>query len=782
MSQQVPFNNDGVPQGNVPQGNDMISAGVPTDASPGYAPQNVPAGSPDPYSGGGRWQPPQGPQTYARNKAPMIDPIESTKLTPQIMILLVLSGIKRHWKWSLPIGLIMGLLAAGVLYLVFPLQYESHVLLQIHSEQPTFIFAERAANKAAEFVNTQFAYMRSSPVIDSALENADVAKLHIVNKQKDKRDWLTNLIKTKSDGKSEVVAVSVSTDSEDASKIIVGAVVESYLTFIKNTALADNNKILLDIQGEKRRQLTVADNLQNNIRASAMAAARRGAAGDGIGLGQGESIIRDLAIARSQLVAKQAQRTAIAERAQKPAELPPEVLAQLNPAFRELNNEKELLIRRRELLAKSLSNPNDRMLQMIDRDINAIDDRIKKLYSGSEDGKQDAILRSLYINDLMTIWGLDQEIRGQDILVSELQKRYNEQLLNAAQRTDDTLRATFDQAQLARTNKVLDMIEDRILALTSESRAPDRVILLSPAINSRPNRIKQVATVGIGGMACLCAPLLLSVFIERMKPRLYHVSQVRRATPQVLIGEIMEPPVSWVHGASFRKRLARYRESVHDWCTHLLLSDPFRSCKTLSIASVAGDDGKTFLAVQIAVAMAQMKPGNVLLIDGDMRVGRLHLLFGNEETGIGLADVLAFRNGFGEAMVQNEREPNLHLLSAGQLDVTPYELLGDGRFRELLDMLEQNYSLILVVLPPVAHAAESLIMASSTDSTLLCVRQGETVLAAMEDVYRKLVNTGSSVDGIVVKDIPYYQMAGRDGGFADKLEQIRLSHLLQYAD
>jgi capsular exopolysaccharide synthesis family protein len=295
-------------------------------------------------------------------------------------------------------------------------------------------------------------------------------------------------------------------------------------------------------------------------------------------------------------------------------------------------------------------------------------------------------------------------------------------------------------------------------------------------------------TVGMGAAMLTFFPIFLSIAVERMKPRLYHVSQVRRAIPQVLIGEIMEPPVSWVHGATFRKRLARYRESVHNWCTHLLLSDPFRSCKTLSVASVAGDDGKTFLAVQIAVAMAQMKEGNVLLIDGDMRVGRLHLLFGNEETGSGLADVLSFRNRLGEAVVQNEKEPNLHLLSAGQLDVTPYELLGDGRFREMLDSLElspsnpSGYSLIIVVLPPVANAAESLIMASSTDSTLLCVRQGETVLAAMEDVYRKLVNTGSSVDGIVVKDIPYYQMAGRDGGFADKLEQIRLSHLLQYAE
>ena len=59
---------------------------------------------------------------------------------------------------------------------------------------------------------------------------------------------------------------------------------------------------------------------------------------------------------------------------------------------------------------------------------------------------------------------------------------------------------------------------------------------------------------------------------------------------------------------------------------------------------------------------------------------------------------------------------------------------------------------------------------------------GETVLAAMEDVFQKLTNTGGAVDGIVVKDIPYYQMAGKDGGFADKLEQVRLAHLLQYSE
>jgi capsular exopolysaccharide synthesis family protein len=321
------------------------------------------------------------------------------------------------------------------------------------------------------------------------------------------------------------------------------------------------------------------------------------------------------------------------------------------------------------------------------------------------------------------------------------------------------------------------------VTLQTEMNAPQQIQLRKKAsVPTSPSDEKRIPLALLGAAGCFCLPFFIGITIERLKPRLYHISQIRRSLPSVSLGEIMEPPVAWVHGTNFRKRLARYRESVNSWCTHLLLSDPFRSCRTIAVASVSSDDGKTFLAVQIAIAMSQMKSGPVLLIDGDMRVGHLHTLFGNDEPGIGLADVLAFRNGFGEAVVLNENEPNLHLLSGGNLDTSPYELLGDGRFRELLDILERNYSLILVVVPPISHAAESLMMAASCDSALLCVRQGETVIAAMEDVYRKMVGTGSRVDGIVVKDIPYYQMAGKDGGFADKLEQIRLSHLLQYSE
>ena len=785
MSQQVPPNSSGLPQDG---GGGVVVTGGHADASHGYVPQGA-----GPVQYGGGLPPSHYPQDYARNRASMIDPIESAKLTPQLLILLVFSGLRRHWKWSVPMGLLLGVLAGGAIFFAQPVQHFATAQIQIRPVRPQLIDPARPQGRYEDFVNTQLALLRSPNVINMAMEDPEVARLPIILRQTDARSWLSRTLSVSAVARSEIVNISIATDSEDASERIVNAVVDAYFNFIGDAARNANNNLIGSLRVEERRQRQTAQALQERIRNSTRLAtlqgAEAGSTGMNIGLAQGASLERDIALADARLTTMRAQRRGIVERMDRPGTIPISILMGMNPEIRTINDQRDILIQQRESRAQAIPNPGgDARIAQIDRQIENLDLRLEELATGVDSRGLETMQNFFRLQEEVNLFSLDQEIRTQEILVEELTNKYNEQLMRSVDRAENVLDASFEKAQLSRTNNTLDRIEDRILAVTTEARAPGQITPLNRATPSTPSRARQYMTVGGGAVVLAFFPLLLSIAIERMKPRLYHVSQVRRAIQRVLVGEIMEPPVSWIRGATFRKRLARYRESVHNWCTHLLLSDPFRTCKTLSVASVAGDDGKTFLAVQIAVAMSQMKGGKVLLIDGDMRVGRLHLLFGNEETGVGLADILSFRNLPGEAIVQNEKEPNLELLSAGQLDMSPYELLGDGRFRELLDALEESpsnpngYSLIIVVLPPVANAAESLIMAASTDTTLLCVRQGETVLAAMEDVYRKLVNTGAAVDGIVVKDIPYYQMAGRDGGFADRLEQIRLSHLLQYAD
>ena len=160
---------------------------------------------------------------------------------------------------------VLGLFAAGLFYLVLPLQYEAQASIQIHSAKPTFLGKNTLSDEYERFVQTHLAYLRSPMVINKVLEDPDVAKLPIVIKERDKRAWLTQKLCIEPVGKSEVINISIKTDTEDASEKIVNAVVDAYFTFIEEVSRQTDTSMLVQLQIEKRRQQTLATALQESI-------------------------------------------------------------------------------------------------------------------------------------------------------------------------------------------------------------------------------------------------------------------------------------------------------------------------------------------------------------------------------------------------------------------------------------------------------------------------------------------------------------------------------------
>ena len=725
---------------------------------------------------------------YSGATQPIMNAAQSTGVTPQILVLLLSCAIKRCWKWAFFLGLILSSVGAAAAWLLFPVKYESTAWIFAYSQVPYTVFqTPEARGEYESFLETQFTMIKSPQLLKEVLQLPRMAQVKELVKQKDPIKWLEKNIIVSRQRKSEYFTISFKDANPDDALAVTAAVTEVYMKRYKNDTEKREGDLTANLQLEKNNYENQVRLQQKNIQQLMKEAAGKGA---GItseltgGFMQAESITRDYVIAQAQLEAMTARFETAQAFNPETREIPELLIAEAirnDPDIIGLQSQINNLTAQIAARSNTVTSGNETLREMNGK-LQESKANLEELEKTLRTTKQKELQDRLKLTVQQDLWAKEAEMESQKALVTKLEEKVQQQRVDVQERTDNTANINFLSKRLERDNLVLDKLSERIAILDTETHSPHRVVVqMEPQKPMEPNTTAQLPLTIMTGLGLFFGPFVLGIALEMMKPRLYHVSQVRKAAPDILIGEIMEPPVAWLHGNAFRKRLARYRETVHNWCIHLLLADPFRRCRTMAIASVAGDDGKTFLAIQIATAMAQMK-GRVLLIDGDMRVGRLHLLFGNEEPGPGLADVLSFRKGFGEVFTWNEREPDLHLLSAGNLDISPFELLGDGRFRELLDMLESHYALVLLVVPPVANAAEALMMASSVDSVILCVRQGETVLAAMEDAFRKLVNTGSHVDGIVVKDIPYSHMAGKDGGFSDKIEQIRLAHLLKHSE
>ncbi|MDR2706778.1 MAG: hypothetical protein LBC02_13440, partial [Planctomycetaceae bacterium] len=540
-------------QNNIPPNNEMVPSGV-MDPMMGAMPPSY-----------------YGPEMPSTKPKPIIDSIELARITPQIMILLVISGLKRTWKWALPSGLIIASVVFAIIMVSYPVMYEATAYMQILSQKPYFIFDEKQQKQYDTYVTTQFAIIRSPLILEKALENPDIARLPHVLKQKNKVDWLAKSLKLRqTTNKSEIITLGIEMEvAEDAEKI-VNSVVNAFFEYYATQAQDWNLKLLTQLNLELNRQKATARLLQEEIRSGMEKAAKQGGAAskDGLsgGLNQGESILRDLYLYESKLESLKAEEKMLKEAITEGMNIPQSILAKAienDPMLRMLQTRLVDLREQVASLKKTLVRDDDPKIIGYQNQIKEIEKKIEEEYSSAGNSKVKDIQSSFTANLEQAIWEKSMAIRSQEILVENLKKRYGEQVTNVGERTVQIVDVSFQRAQLERINKILDQLETRVVTLETEKYAPNQIELKKKAtVPTKPNSTKQLLFASVGALGCFCFPIFLGIAIERLKPRLYHVSQIRRAIPQIIIGEIMEPPVAWIHGATFRKRLARYRESV----------------------------------------------------------------------------------------------------------------------------------------------------------------------------------------------------------------------------
>ena len=158
--------------------------------------------------------------------------------------------------------------------------------------------------------------------------------------------------------------------------------------------------------------------------------------------------------------------------------------------------------------------------------------------------------------------------------------------------------------------------------------------------------------------------------------------------------------------------------------------------KSILITSGLPQEGKSFVAVNLAISLARHRNSKVLLIDGDMRRYTLHQLLGCEAHP-GLADYLAGKAGILEVMQRAEETsgpektrssilPNLTFVAGGHGGDKAADLSGNPRFRELIESVSPYFDWIVVDSSPVLPVSDAVNLSRSCDGVLLVARVGIT--------------------------------------------------------
>ncbi|MGI2327613.1 CpsD/CapB family tyrosine-protein kinase [Planococcus sp. YIM B11945] len=157
--------------------------------------------------------------------------------------------------------------------------------------------------------------------------------------------------------------------------------------------------------------------------------------------------------------------------------------------------------------------------------------------------------------------------------------------------------------------------------------------------------------------------------------------------------------------------------------TNLQLSIPDSTIRTIVFTSASHSEGKSTTIANLATVLA-MEGKRILLIDADMRNPQLHSIF-HIENFRGLSNVLALQVPIKTAIQATEID-NLDLLPGGSNPLNPSELLGTEATASLLEHVKSLYDLVLIDAPSVLAVADSKVLISKCDGTILVVDSGKT--------------------------------------------------------
>ncbi len=193
---------------------------------------------------------------------------------------------------------------------------------------------------------------------------------------------------------------------------------------------------------------------------------------------------------------------------------------------------------------------------------------------------------------------------------------------------------------------------------------------------------------------------------------------------------------------------SKISEAFREVRTALLVSQPGKPPRTILIASAQPGEGKTAIAVNLAITLAQIGR-RVLLVDADLRKPRLHKIF-HAVNDQGLSSCLS-----GAVTPWPEPQltviPGLEVITSGPLPPNPADLLDSERFDQFQRELEaQEYEHVIYDSPPILAVADPAILAGRVEAVVLVVHGAVTSKDALGQAARRLQQVRARIVGAVL--------------------------------
>ncbi|UCF55960.1 MAG: polysaccharide biosynthesis tyrosine autokinase, partial [Deltaproteobacteria bacterium] len=324
-------------------------------------------------------------------------------------------------------------------------------------------------------------------------------------------------------------------------------------------------------------------------------------------------------------------------------------------------------------------------------------------------------------------------------------------------------------------------------ALIRRAERPEEVKIVKPALlPTHPiNPPKTVTTGAMGVIIGLILGIVIGFIVETFDTSLGAIEDVEETLGTPVLGIIPHVDIRDIR-ESLKKKYpegislpdethmsylishfvpkSMMAESFRALRTNVQFKDAGKKTKTIAVTSSSPQEGKTLVAINLAIAMAQARM-KVLLIGSDLRKPTIDRVFDLEMTP-GLTDILMENYHWRDTvktvmdmvmgkMTQTQviRTPgldNLHIITSGPIPPNPAELIDSPGFRDLIEEAKKEYDIIIFDSPPILSTADAAILGAKVDGVLLVYRVGTVSRGLLKRSTTQLEQVECNLMGVIL--------------------------------
>lgn len=191
-------------------------------------------------------------------------------------------------------------------------------------------------------------------------------------------------------------------------------------------------------------------------------------------------------------------------------------------------------------------------------------------------------------------------------------------------------------------------------------------------------------------------------------------------------------------------------EAIRSLRTSVYFSVMNQGNNLVMVTSASPGVGKSFVTSNMAVVLANAGK-KVLLIDTDLRKGRIHKAFGLSNK-LGLSDYLS-QSDTSQPNIHNSVIENLDVICRGKNVTHSSELLMSERFKRLLDTVKGQYDIVVIDTAPILAITDSAIIGKYVGTSLLIAYYGVNTVKDIELSLKRFKQNDIEITGVILNGI-----------------------------